>query len=313
MSRGIGEFDFVQESIPEWLAVVIALLTQLGDVWFLVLVLTVLYWFDTTDRDDIAAVAGVTLAGMGLYKGLKEVFGLPRPEEPLLDPTLLPWLVQPLYEATATAGGYGFPSGHAVNTTIVYFGLASVLSVGSRRLRYGVAASLVSLVCFTRVALGVHYVVDVVVGVAIGLTLLFVARALLRREFADRATITFALGIGFSAFYLVTSDRSPVAVFLLAGSLGAFAGWQLVMLGRRLAVGPSRPRSVRLILLRGSAALIGAIPLVAALGGGSFVSLSTAAGVVGLVTALVLVVPVARHSDRARELYGRVRHPRRSD
>ena len=311
MSRGIGEFDLVQETIPEWLAVVIALLTQLGAVWFLVLVLIVLYWFDTADRDGIAAVAGVTLAGMGLYKGLKEVFGLPRPEEPLLDPTLLPWLVQPLYEATATAGGYGFPSGHAVNTTVVYFGLASVLSVGSRRLRYGVAASLVSLVCFTRVALGVHYVVDVVVGVAIGLTLLFVARALLRREFADRATITFALGIGFSAFYLVTSDRSPVAVVLLAGSLGAFGGWQLVMLGRRLAVGPSR--SVRPILLRGSAALIGAIPLVAALGGGSFVSLSTAAGVVGLLTALALVVPVARHSDRARELYGRVRHPRRSD
>ncbi|WP_436347883.1 phosphatase PAP2 family protein [Natronorubrum sp. FCH18a] len=313
MSRGIGEFDLVQESIPEWLAVVIALLTQLGDVWFLVLVLTVLYWIDTPNRDDIAAVAGVALAGMGLYKGLKEVFGLPRPEAPLIDPLLLPWLVQPLYEATATAGGYGFPSGHAVNATIVYVGLASVLSAGSRRLRYGVAATLVSLVCVTRVALGVHYVVDVAAGVAVGLTLLLVAQALLQREFADRATITFALGIGFSAFFLVASDRSPSATFLFAGSLGAFGGWQLVMLGRRLVDVPSRSSALRPVVLRGGAALIVTIPLVVALDDAVLVSITTAAGIVGLVAAVVVVTPVARHSDRARELYARVRRPGRSD
>ncbi|MXV64195.1 phosphatase PAP2 family protein [Natronorubrum sp. JWXQ-INN-674] len=310
MSRGIGEFDLIQEQIPEWLAVGIALATQLGDVWFLVLVLTVLYWVDTPDRDDIAVVAGVTLAGMGLYKGLKEVFGFPRPEEPLLDPALLPWLVEPLYEATATAGGYGFPSGHAVNTTVVYFGLASVLSLGTKRLRFGVAAALVSLVCFTRVALGVHYVVDVVVGVAVGLTLLVGARVLLHREFADRATIAFALGIGLSAFFLVAGEWTTDAVYLLAGSLGAFSGWQLVMLGRGLVGVPSVTSALRPVLFRGGAAAVASGPLVAALDDGPLLSLYTTAGIVGLVTAVVVVLPVVRHSDHARALYARVRHPR---
>ncbi|WP_238709391.1 phosphatase PAP2 family protein [Natronorubrum halophilum] len=245
---------------------------------------------------------------MGLYNGLKVLFGLPRPEMPLLDPMLLPRLVQPVYEATATAGGYGFPSGHAVNTTIVYVGLASVLSIGTKRLRFGLAAALVSLVSFTRVALGVHYVADVVAGVGIGLALLLVARALLIREFADRPTITFALGIGFSAFFLVTSDWTANATFLCAGSVGAFGGWQLVMLGRDAVAAPSLSRALRPILLRGGGALIASIPL-----GVALVSLSTAAGIVGFVTGAIVVLPVVRHSEHVRNLYTRTRHPRRSE
>lgn len=301
MSRGIGEFDAIQGSIPEWLAVVVALLTQLGDVWFLVLVLAVVYWIDRRDRDGVAAVAGVTLAGMGLYKGLKEVFGLPRPEEPLLDPGLLPSLIAPLYEATATAGGYGFPSGHAVNTTIVYVGLASVLSIGSGRLRYAVAAGLVALVSFTRVALGVHYVVDVVAGVAVGLALLWIARSLSSREFTDRATITFALGIGFGAFFFVTSDGASDAVFLLAAALGGFGGWQLVMLGRSVIGASSRSRTVRPLVARASGAVVAAIPLLVALEGAPLVSLSTAAAGVGLAVASAVAIPVFLHSSSVRD------------
>ncbi|WP_238717377.1 phosphatase PAP2 family protein [Natronorubrum halophilum] len=306
-SRGVGEFDLFRESIPEWGAVLIALLTQLGDVWFLALVLTILYWADAPTRDDIATVAGVALAGMGLYNGLKELFGLPRPKMPLLDPMLLPRLVQPLYEATATAGGYGFPSGHAVNTTIVYVGLAGVLSIGTKHLRFGLAAALVSLVSFTRVALGVHYVVDVVAGVGIGLALLLATRALLAREFADRPTITFALGIGFSAFFLVASDWTADAVLLCAGSVGAFGGWQLVMLGRDAVAVSSLSRALRSILLRAGGAVVASIPL-----GVALVSLSAVAGIVGFVTGAIVVLPVVRHSERVRDLFARTRHPRRS-
>ncbi|NGM71586.1 phosphatase PAP2 family protein [Natronolimnobius sp. AArcel1] len=292
MGRGIGEFELIQGSIPDWLAVVFALLTQLGDIWFLVLVLTVLYWFDARERDDVATVAGVTLAGMGLYKGLKEVFGLPRPEQPLLDPTHLPALVQPLYEATATVGGYGFPSGHAVNTTVVYFGLATVLSISTVRRRYALAGILVTVVSFTRVALGVHYLVDVVVGVLVGFALLGAAWVLLEREFSDRPTIAFALGIGFCAFFFVTSDGTRDALFLLAGSFGAFAGWQLVMLARGPMAGTEWQFSRALALRGGAAVLVGAALIIAV--ATTLVSLMSAAGLVGLATILVVVGPVAR-------------------
>lgn len=232
MSRGIGEFDPIQEVIPEWLAVVVALLTQFGDIWFLALVLVTLYWIDSPNRDEIAMLAGVWLAGMGLYKGLKEIFELPRPDEPLLDPELLPVVVQQLYEATAFATGYGFPSGHAVNTTIVYLGLAHVLTVSTRRRRFAVAAGLIAIVSFSRVALGVHYLVDVVVGVGVGLALLGTVAVLVTRGSIARPTTTFAMAIGFGGFFVVASGAEMESVFVLAASLGAFAGWRLIGLGR---------------------------------------------------------------------------------
>ena len=308
MSRGIGGFDLLRGSIPEWLAVVIALLTQLGDVWFLVVFLTVCYWVRGRNREDIAAVAGIALAGMGLYLGLKELFGLPRPERSLVDPTLLPAIVRPLYEATATASGYGFPSGHAVNATIVYFGLASALSIGAKRRRYAAAGLLVALVSFTRVALGVHYVVDVVAGVALGLALLGAALWVLRRTVVDRPTTAFALGIAFCAFFFATSDGSRDATLLFAGALGAFGGWQLVVLGRGLLAAPSPRRAAPPLALRGGAAVAASAPLFVALA-----SPSAAAGLVGFAGMIVVVLPAVRHSDRARELYSRVRNSGHSD
>ncbi|WP_241430873.1 phosphatase PAP2 family protein [Natronolimnohabitans innermongolicus] len=290
----------MQGSIPEWLAVVIALLTQLGSVWFLVLVLTALYWTATDARDDIATVAGMAIAGMGCYKGLKEVFGLPRPEAPLIDPTLLPWLIEPLYEATATVGGYGFPSGHAVNTTVVYVGLAAVLPIGTRRLRYGAAAGLIVLVSFTRVALGVHYVVDVVVGAALGLALVGGFFWLFGRTRLDRPTVAFGLGVPFTAFLYVASDGGSSGRILLAAALGAFTGWQLVVLGRRVAAEPPGTLAMRSLSARGLAALLAAVVLVVGTTDGPLFSVSTAAGLVGFATAAVVVVPVARHAGRAR-------------
>ena len=44
MSRGIGGIDPIQELLPDWMALGVGLLTQLGDAWFLVLLLAVLYW-----------------------------------------------------------------------------------------------------------------------------------------------------------------------------------------------------------------------------------------------------------------------------
>ncbi|ELY89468.1 phosphoesterase PA-phosphatase-related protein [Natrialba hulunbeirensis JCM 10989] len=299
MSRGIGEFNQIQEQIPEWAAVIIALLTQLGDIWFLALVLTVAYWIGVPNRDDIGAVAGVWLAGMGLYKGLKEIFGFPRPDEPLLDPELLPVGVQQLYEATAFASGYGFPSGHAVNTTIVFFGLAHVLTVSTRRRRFAVAAGLVATVAFSRVALGVHYLVDVVVGFAVGALLLLSVQALSNR-LTDRTTVAFAAAIVFGGFFVVTSDVAMESVFILAASLGAFAGWQLIVLGRRLVAVDLPSQAARPVALHGGLAALTLAPLVGTFELFPVLSVYVAGGLAGLATALVVTIPVLRHSPHAR-------------
>ncbi|WP_049927246.1 phosphatase PAP2 family protein [Halopiger goleimassiliensis] len=302
MARGIGAVEAIQSALPDWLSVVFALLTQLGDIWFLACLLAVLYWFNVPDQDDVATLAGVWIAGMGLYKGLKSVFGFPRPDRPLLEADLLPWVVRPLYEATAFATGYGFPSGHAVNTTIVYVGLAYLLSVGTPRRRFGVAGVLVATVSFTRVALGLHYLIDVLAGVAVGVTLLCGAGLLIRWMPNNRTTVPLGLGVGFAGFFFRASDADPDAIFLLGAALGAFAGWQFVVLGREL-VAISRPSvALRPLALRGGLATIALAPVVAALEVFPFLSVYSVGGVVGLLATGIVVVPVLRYSERARRV-----------
>ncbi|MFC6728930.1 phosphatase PAP2 family protein, partial [Natronoarchaeum mannanilyticum] len=171
MTRGIGAFDAIESVLPDAVALLAALATQLGDVWFVGVLLVGLHWYaddEIVDRNAVMTVAGLTIGALGLAFALKYAFTLPRPPTRLARPDQFPGLVEPLYVATGTASSYGFPSGHAVTSTVVYGLLAQRLSVRTRRWRYGVAAAIVTLVCATRVVLGVHYLVDVVAGAALG-------------------------------------------------------------------------------------------------------------------------------------------------
>ncbi|ELY46726.1 phosphatase PAP2 family protein [Natronorubrum sulfidifaciens] len=302
MSRGIGEFGPIQELLPEWAAVLIALVTQLGDVWFLALLVGGFYWVHTTKREDAAVVIGLTLAGLSLITGLKHVFALPRPGQPLVELEALPWIIQPLYEATAMASGYGFPSGHALMTTIVYVTLARRLSIGTPRRRLLAAATVITLVCFSRVALGLHYLVDVVAGVATGLAFLFVAERLLERYSTEQGTTAFSLAVVVSAVAVLASDGDPDAVLLLGSALGVFGGWQCIQFGHDVFA-DDRPRSVaRSLLLRGSLALVAFAPLIAALELFGLFSLPAAGGALGLALGVFITVPVLTHSERARRV-----------
>ena len=308
MSRGVGEFGPIQDAIPEWLAVVIALLTQLGDAWFLVLLLAVLYWTRAERQDEILLVGGILVCGVGLFRGLKYLFELPRPDQPLLDPELLPWIIRPLYELTAHASGYGFPSGHATMTTIVYFGLATVLTGGTRRVRFLLAGVLVATVGFSRVALGVHYLVDIVVGVALGTLLLYVAFRALDQLSRNRGTVLFATAIVLNGFYVGTSEGHIEAVITLGVALGLFGGWQLILLARELVVldRPSdgfQPAAVRLVLAAlGLGPLVAALELFPILSGEPY----PIAGAIGLGTAVVIIVPIAWYSSRAQRVFAAV-------
>lgn len=83
----------------------------------------------------------------------------------------------------ATAAGYSFPSGHAMGVTLVVGVLAVVflprLPVRWRRPLVALGTGWALLVAFTRLALGVHYLTDVVAGVLLGGAWLAVMAALL--------------------------------------------------------------------------------------------------------------------------------------
>jgi membrane-associated phospholipid phosphatase len=223
VTRGTGTVELVQGLLPDWSAVGFALLTQLGDPWFLVALLAVLYWRVPSQRSDFVLVGGMYLVAVGLYRSIKQLTALPRPDRPLLDPAAVPELLRPLYETTAFAGGYGFPSGHATGSAAVYLGLAAVLTIGSRRRRLGAAAVLVAAIGFSRIALGLHYLVDVLAGFALGGGI--VAAAVVGdRRFGPGPVL--AAAVASTAINLAIGGITSKSVLAVAAAVGLAVGWR---------------------------------------------------------------------------------------
>jgi undecaprenyl-diphosphatase len=108
-----------------------------------------------------------------------------------------------LVDPVATAHGKSFPSGHAMSSTITYGALLLILlpllPVARRRLAIIGTAVWVLLIGFTRLALGVHYISDVLGGYALGgawLLLTTAAFEIWREERGLRRTAPLEEGVG---------------------------------------------------------------------------------------------------------------------
>lgn len=142
------------------LVVQLKILTSLGSpalFWLLVTPAVVLTWRRHHPR--LAVFLVVTTLGGGLLDTAVKV-AVDRPRPSLLDPV-------------ATAHGQSFPSGHSMSSTVVYGALLLVfLPLVARRLRPVLIAAVALLVAgigFSRLALGVHYISDVLGGYVLGL------------------------------------------------------------------------------------------------------------------------------------------------
>ena len=144
------------------------ILTFFGSpVWFYVIVIPAIVWVWRRGHVRLAVFLVVTTLGGGLLDTIvKEAVGRARPS--LVDPV-------------ATAHGKSFPSGHAMSSTVVYGSLLMVfLPVIGRRYRpfvLGGAVLLVAAIGFTRLALGVHFISDVLGGIVLGLAWLAASAA----------------------------------------------------------------------------------------------------------------------------------------
>lgn len=237
MTRGIGEFA-AQGLLPEWTAMVAAFLTQLGDLWFLAVVLGVVLWVESERVAQMGIIAGLTLASIGLYRGLKLLFALSRPTVQPLDPASLPAVVASVWELTGTATGYGFPSGHATAATVVYVSLATVLTIGTRRTRAILAGALITTIGLSRIVLGVHFLVDVLAGVALGGSIVALTLGWPGLSVAQRGTISFSLAVAAGVFYLLASGVAVAAMVVFVGALAGLISWQLVVRPRHAGLTP---------------------------------------------------------------------------
>ena len=160
---------------------------------------------------NLAFVVATVLGGLALVVALESLFGLPRP---------------PAHWHRADASPYAFPSGHTMAATVCWGALA-MWYIRPLRVSAIFSGILVISVGFARLALGLHYVPDILAGVGFGLGYLALAGYLAdgspRRAFAIALTIAvvalFSTGFG---------DRALLA---FGGVLGATAAWAVLSTG----------------------------------------------------------------------------------
>jgi membrane-associated phospholipid phosphatase len=123
-------------------------------------------------RFPLAALAASVafFVASGLNAALKALVDRSRPPESI-----------GLDALVGVPGSPSFPSGHAMSA----FAVAGAIALLAPRLRWPVLA-LAAAIAFSRVYLGVHFWIDVLVGVALGLAIGLLCAAALRRSAAPR-------------------------------------------------------------------------------------------------------------------------------
>ena len=142
-----------------WFVEVMKAFSTVGDgATYWVVFAGVCAWLLFRGQPRLAAFAGVTMFGsMLLNRAVKAAVDRARPV---------------LEEPVAQAHGLSFPSGHAQSAMVAFTTLLFVfwprLSDGARRAAAAVAAVMVLAIGFSRIALGVHFVSDVLAGYVLG-------------------------------------------------------------------------------------------------------------------------------------------------
>ncbi len=223
-----AQVELVRDTFPEWMALVFALLSHLGSVWFVAPAVALAFWFG--DRHRFTAWLGIVMGGYAVMLGLKGIFSTPRPGvEPAIAPEALPTVVELAYAPAVDVSTTSFPSGHAVAATVIWTMIALEFDWGTRRQRLLGGATMIGLVSFARVGVTVHYPIDVIVGVlagAIYLSVILTVRRRLQQHDPHQATsAVFVIAAAISLVAFLTSGR-PDTMALFGGCLGALLAWQ---------------------------------------------------------------------------------------
>ena len=221
MSRGVGVTSWLIDSQPAWAPSVFELLSLPGDLLVLITTLGLCYLVSVREElktgrpstdtarlcpDRTAAMIAIVLGGLALIVLLESLFGLSRP---------------PTDWHAVSASEYGFPSGHTMAATILWGAIAGWATVGSQYHRYGVVTIIVSLVGFSRLALGVHYVVDVVAGVGFGVGYLLISSRIAQNTPAR----AFLVALLIAGNAVVVTGGNERALLALGGTIGSAVGW----------------------------------------------------------------------------------------
>ncbi|MFB6141335.1 MAG: phosphatase PAP2 family protein [Halosimplex sp.] len=205
MFRLVAASEAIREAVPAGLVPFFLAVTALGGSKFLMVGLSVTYWNAESRRRELVTLVGVAFVAVSATLALKYWFGLPRPPAGVRPTDLDPSPV-------------GFPSGHAVAATTVYGGLLLAFDRYREPVWVGAAGAMIALVGLSRVALGVHFLGDVVAGIAVGLAMLGLLAVALDRP--SGPTVVFATAVVCALPAAVLATETGDAALALGGSVG---------------------------------------------------------------------------------------------
>lgn len=258
MTRGLGVSRWLADAL-EPLDPLLAVLTQTGDTWLLGLLVALLYVLAGAaplpgwDRRRGAAVLGAGLLAIAATGLLKVVFGLARPPGAGEPAYVFAGMLGDLYTGMATADGFGFPSGHATGATAIYGTIAGLVAAAHRRRAVLIAGLLAGTAAVTRIGLGVHYLVDVLAGAAVGLLLAAVAIRWVRRP-----GVAIGAAVPVAAAWAVVTDGGAQAVGVTGLAAGALIVWTLAE-DRLVALPAPTGRSAWAVALVGTVVAAGTV------------------------------------------------------
>lgn len=195
-----------------------ALATHLGDTAVLAVLVALCYWFGLADNwERRGLLVAIAVAALTLTAALKGVLDVQRPLYAARAAG------EPLAFAPDSYDGFSTPSGHATGAAAVYGSLAVLTGIGRRPRRGLVAAVVVAAVAASRVVIGVHYLGDVFLGVALGLGLVFLGRRLSTGD-RDPVVAVFLLALCGSvvAAPLGSETHAPASIGTAAGGLATW-------------------------------------------------------------------------------------------
>jgi len=190
--------NFLQTQLA-WLSPVMKFFTFLGDEEFYLLIMPLLVW-------SVDYELGLRLGVMLMLSGclnffLKIGFHQPRPY----------WVSSKIKDLIAPMGSFGLPSGHSQNAASV-FGLIAAST--KRKWLRALIIFTITMLAFSRLYLGVHSVADILLGLLVGVFILWIflkfeersTKYFQRQKIIVRILFVFGISIALAFFGIIFVD-----------------------------------------------------------------------------------------------------------
>ncbi|MBO7197018.1 MAG: phosphatase PAP2 family protein [Clostridia bacterium] len=197
LAEGCMPFLYFLESIRNpVLDFLFALITHLGEETFFLAIAILFFWCINKREGYFILITG--LIGTVVNQLAKLFFRIPRP-----------WVLDKNFDiiesARAEATGYSFPSGHTQNIAGTY---GAIAAYNPKKWKTVLCVTIIVLVAFSRMYLGVHTPLDVVVSLLVALGLVVALRPCFATEEGFKKSMPFIvigsviLSIGFLVYVL---------------------------------------------------------------------------------------------------------------